>query len=554
MKAAFSSGISGETNQREVAFEQIVAAENSLKKVHRQDDILKMIHDIKQYNKELYDMPSTSSNSELDVAVDFFDSADKSHPNYCLLDEMTEEQQLSNFELDLKLVDAEAHLIRGLLQFMDGSYLRGFYNFRNSYLKFKEVYHKIETLKDEPKTSSKFVHSDVIFPSYFGMGVFNFLISVLPPTLASILSVLGFDADRELGLKLMTQAQEYGGRGLGNASFMLCINYLFVPRALQDRQVNLNLVKPILDKIYKQYPKGGFFKWVLSHYELKIGDLTNSVIHIKEAVSLLKEAMGTSPNNYLFETGFTLVVAMQFEEAQEVLYELINKEHANDSKGNAALILAVCKLKCGDIKGANEIIDNLSKYVPKQGKFSNEKIETLKYAKNEEERHLIMYLSFFQLMYLRRDLANLKPEHAKPLYELFQKTCLSKTIDEKSKVYPDIQACLSVIRAQFTKILDDAEKSLPEFQNAIAFENKIKIEKQWIAFSYYELAESLYLTKYKKCDDSVSKDDKLKLLHDAKHNLEKCNKISGYSFEEVLHTRAKLALKQVEDDIKHLKH
>lgn len=84
-----------------------------------------MIETIKKLN-DLCDLQQNviSSSSCL------YDECDKSHPNYVELKEMTPEQQFFNFELDLKLVDAENHLLRGMLQFLSGSYFKGFYNFR----------------------------------------------------------------------------------------------------------------------------------------------------------------------------------------------------------------------------------------------------------------------------------------------------------------------------------------------------------------------------------------------------------------------------------------
>ncbi|KAG2385818.1 hypothetical protein C9374_002967 [Naegleria lovaniensis] len=507
---------------------------------------------------ELGSIAALSSNiSDMEQEVkgtseDYYTQTERTHKNYMELEEMSEEQILHNFELDLTLLNGETHLLRGILQFHASSYLKGFYNLRKAYLKFKEVHTTVDSLKDEPKTSSKFVHSDLIHSCYFGLGIFNFMLSILPPTLAKILSVLGFDADRDQGLHYLKQVHDYGGRHLGNGGFMLCLNYLFIPRALQDREKNLQEVSPILERIGARFPKSGFFKFIHSHYDRKAGDINAAISNLKDAIQITAKSMGTKPNNFLFELGICYMLTMNFTEASTVMDDLIKSEKEFDTKGICCMLLAVCKLKLGDKEGANVLIKDLDKYVSKNSridKFALEKIDLIKYINTEEERHLMMLVSIFQILYLRRDLANLSADIADPLYQFFLDVAKDVKIDEKSKVHGDIESGICVVKGQFLRQIGKREESVAEFQKALNFENKIKLEKQWIAFSFYEIAESSYLNEFKTESDTKKK---LHILHEVKKNLEKCNKLSGYPFEEVLHSRAKLALKQVEAELKEL--
>ncbi|KAF0978139.1 hypothetical protein FDP41_002654 [Naegleria fowleri] len=539
--AALSSNISGETAMREQGMSDLENAEHALKKISKKDDILKLVEEYKALNKKLKE-----------ASEDYYTHTERSHKNFVELEEMNEEQILHNFELDLTLLNGETHLLRGILQFHASSYLKGFYNLRKAYLKFKEVYTTVESLKDEPKTSPKFVHSDLLHGAYFGLGIFNFMLSILPPTLAKILSVLGFDADRDQGLHLLKQVHDYGGRHLGNGGFMLCLNYLFIPRALQDREKNLQEVSPILERIGSRFPKSGFFKFIHSHYDRKAGDINSAISNLKDAIQITAKSMGTKPNNFLFELGVCYMLIMNFTEAAAIMEDLVKSEKEFDTKGISCMLLSVCKLKLGDKERANILIKDLDKYVSKNSridKFALEKVDLIKHINTEEEKHLMMLVSIFQILYLRRDLANLSADIADPLYQFFLSVAKDVKIDDKSKVHGDIESGMCVVKGQFLRQLGKKEESSAEFQKALTFENKIKLEKQWIAFSHYEIAESCYLGDVKTETDEKKK---LQLLHEVKKSLEKCNKLSGYPFEEVLHSRAKLALKQVEHEIKEL--
>ncbi|KAG2379448.1 hypothetical protein C9374_006565 [Naegleria lovaniensis] len=563
---AYIAGISGERQECHSAFENLEKAEQCLANCYRKEDVLKMIESIKKMNEEC-DKELSSSNKQW-----LYDSCDKCHPNYVELKEMTAEQQLFNFELDLKLVNAENHFLRGLLQFLNGSYFKGFYNFRKSYLKYKEVYNQVESLKNETKQSSQFVHSDVLIGSYLGIGVFNFLISVLPPTLAKILSVLGFDADRELGLSLMHKTHDYAGLHLGPASFMLCINYLFIPRAFEERSINLNRVKPILEHVTHVYSESGFFKFIQSHYEMKCGNMELALQHMTQCVNIMKRETGSTPNQHLFEKSNMLMLSCQFEKAHIQLEEMLsNTSRQFDSKGNCAFFLIVCKIFLGDEKGALDMMNGkngmppLETYMTSSNKFAKEKLELLKHVKSDRTKLLIPILFFFQLAYLKRDLANLKPQYLKPLHDLFMKhfcNCnqphellepkVFSEEEEQSKVYGDLCAGYCVIHAQTLNVLGQNEQAMKLFKKALSYENKIKYEKQWIAFSYYELAEYLYLhgEKQKKNQMKGGQDLKVQQCQEqVKEYLTQCNKMSGFPFEEILHTRSKLALKQIDQEM-----
>ncbi|EFC49446.1 hypothetical protein NAEGRDRAFT_78228 [Naegleria gruberi] len=535
---AFVSAACGDENMRKFAFDKLGGLESTLQRYKRSEDISKMIDEISKWNAEI-----TVEDLER------FDSAEKTSENYCKLEELTRDQQMFNYELDLKLVDAESHLLRSLLQFMDGSYIRGFYNFRSCFMKYKEIYHKIEQFKNEPKTSNNFIHSDVIYPTYFGVG----LVSVLPPDLLAILSHIGFNIDRDLGFELMKKAQQYGGRILGKATFMLCLKYLFIPTPFQKPKINLDLAEPILQKVGNLYPKSGFFKFVIAYHNVKNGQVNKAIENISQSIEVLTQASGETPISMIYVLGLAQFYAGNLEQAEELSTQVANHEKGKfDATGNSIILLAACKLKKGDKQAANQLIDSLAKKVSKQNKFPHEKVETLKHIKNEQDRHLFIILSLFQNIYWNRDLLHMSEELITPLYEFFKQFVLDvKVVDEKSKVYPDICSGIHFVNAHFLQVLNKAEESLQEFHKTTSFE-KIKIEKIWSAFSYYELAEFTYFNKVVAGVEN-SQEEKLKYLHETKSLLEKCQKISGFTFDDIIHARAKLAIKLVDKEVKEIK-
>ncbi|KAL9646941.1 hypothetical protein ABK040_013800 [Willaertia magna] len=538
----FASSISGETSIREKALEEISETENVYKKI-KKSEIPKLINVIKDLNQQIKNEGN-----------EYYLSEERKDKNFVELEELNQEQLNKNFTLDFDLLDAELHLWRGILQFHAGSYIKGFYNMRKSYVQYKEIYQVILQNVNESKESNNFIHSDLIHNVEYGIGVFNFMLGILPPALTKILSLVGFDSNRDEGLVLLRKVFNYGGRNKSNACFMLCLNYLFTPRALVDKEKNLNEVQPIIESILKIYPTSSLLLFMSSHYERKRGNIEKSIKDLVESVNTCKNSIGIKPFNYLFDLAINYILLFDWDNASKILIELVNSKEEFDTRGVSAMMLSVCYAKLNDNDNALNIINSLDKYVSKNSridKFAIEKIDLLKHIKTNDEKQLIMLLSTFQLLYLRRDLANLNNEHATPLSTYFDEIVDKVQIDDKSKVAGDIKSGIAVVQGQLLKSIDKLEDSRKAFESALLQEGKTKYEKQWIAFAYYEIGEAIYMEDIK--DKELEKQKKHSLLLDVKKYFDKCSKISGYPFEEVLHSRVKLAIKQVEAEIQQSK-
>ena len=155
------SVLSGDTSLRDESLKAIEAAEHSLYlfNKHSATNLTNLIQELERMDEELY------SNNE-----NYYNFNEKDHKNFCQLKQLTIDQKINNLKLDHEILDGELHLMRGVVQFSSGSYFKGFYNLRKSYLKFKHVYNIVEPLKSYEKSSNEFIHSDVLHNVYFGMG------------------------------------------------------------------------------------------------------------------------------------------------------------------------------------------------------------------------------------------------------------------------------------------------------------------------------------------------------------------------------------------------
>lgn len=106
-----------------------------------------------------------------------------------------------------ELVRADTHLFGAIVQLLQESYLKAFWNLRNSWKYYDHARTEIGKLPssvdsmDESKW--KCIVAELEAWSYFGVGTFNLLMSMLPPAIVRVAEVIGFGADRQFGIALL---------------------------------------------------------------------------------------------------------------------------------------------------------------------------------------------------------------------------------------------------------------------------------------------------------------------------------------------------------------
>lgn len=97
-----------------------------------------------------------------------------------------------------------AHMARAILRFRKQSMVKGGYYTRKSWVTLKEGYEALQ-LQEKLKYPEDEEVSGCI---YFGMGFFNFLVSLVPPTLQFLVRLLGFEGDRAAAITQLTRARD----------------------------------------------------------------------------------------------------------------------------------------------------------------------------------------------------------------------------------------------------------------------------------------------------------------------------------------------------------
>jgi len=508
--------------------EDLNRADEVLSSVYRLSDydILELAKRTIQMNKQAYENPVQGYTSPPLNAYE--------------LENLSEKQLLENFRLDIETAQAEVSMQRGIVQFQNNSFLRGAYNLRKGWKGFEYLNDKINNkMQCTDVSQDNFVHPDIVNAINYGVGTFQFGISVLPSTIIKVLSYLGFRADREEGISMLRSAFDSQSRVSSPAAALLSVNYLFVPRAFADKETILNEYQPIIDKLVETYPNGSFFLYMAANFWRKKGDLSKAIGYLTKAVQRAEEEYNTTPSQHVFELAQCYFMQENYPATTEQL-EKVFRSHADfDMRGLTAMELAICYEHLGKHKECDDILTNLDSYICKDSridKYALEKNKTLKLLKKKRNEIVVqLHVAHYEIFYLKRDLSNLTPQDAKRLLASFKRDVGDY---ENSDMTVDTICACSVIEACLSRqIGEDLSDVKNKFTRVIELAPKLKIEKQWGAFANYEMAEVLYHENRGQLTQQT--------LAVVLSYLESAENYKNYPLEDILRTRIKMALKQV---------
>jgi hypothetical protein len=265
------NNITGHTSVKEAMLEDLNKADEVISAASRLSDenLLKLARNTIEMNQKAIDNPVEGYNTSRQDAIS--------------LEQLTEQQLLDNFRLDVETAQAEVSMQRGIVQFQANMYLRGAYNLRKGWKTFESLHQRVGNMQSTDVSKSDFIHPDIVNAINYGVGTFQFGISILPSTIIKVLSYLGFKADREEGLRLLRSAFNSDTRVSAPAGALLSVNYLFVPRAFADKETILNEYKPLIEKVRVYY------KLVINYHSWWIFILVDAFSYTWQQITIERE-------------------------------------------------------------------------------------------------------------------------------------------------------------------------------------------------------------------------------------------------------------------------
>lgn len=449
----------------------------------------------------------------------------------------------ANMYLDTRVVMGDVLYMLAVLQLTRDSKLKGAFNMRKSWKVFEE------SLKITSSDKSGIYSQELIRCLNFGAGFFFFAMSIIPQKFLKLIELVGFKADRELGLKYIRECYDDGGVRSPFASIVLLFNNLLLPRGLLNPAKYLKEADTLVHQSLAKYPNGSLFQVMGSHCARKQCNVDEGINYMEAAIENCK-SLGVAPLIYKYELANCYCMKLKWDVAATHFEPLVEAEKFQ-VRALCALQLAGCYFLAGQRDKAIAMFQKVPTITKK-----NSSVDPI--VAQQALRYFSSggHFAAFELLYIRRDLAKMEKEIPQ-LVELleqvatevgatnpispeviskgggflsgkFRSLSLGKTSDAVD-YSADHRASYLMIKGAMLRTLNKANEAIACFREVIQLDNILK-EKYFVPYCYYELAEALYHNNQ---------------LKEAQEAIKKCNNISGYAWEDPLKVRLRVTMDQL---------
>lgn len=203
-----------------------------------------------------------------------------------------QKQSLTKEQLEARIAIAEAQFAKSLLCFLDESvsgFVRGSMGMRRAWQSYNQCSKCIVDTQHLQLTPSD---KDGIF---FGLGVFNLVLGILPPRVLRIVKLLGFGGDRDEGLKQLHMCMEACGVRSVLAVVALLAYHVLVPSFFslpQAMSYHIVQAEAILQKSMIEYPGSAFLTFLQGRHERLKQNLPGSLEALTRSLNVVRSGSG----------------------------------------------------------------------------------------------------------------------------------------------------------------------------------------------------------------------------------------------------------------------
>ncbi|XP_074656914.1 tetratricopeptide repeat protein 39C-like [Tubulanus polymorphus] len=349
----------------------------------------------------------------------------------------------------------------------------------------------------------------------FGYGTFQLCLSLIPPKILRIIEFLGFEGDRDIGLRAM----EFSSHSKDMKAPLSTLGLLWYHTVIRPFfsidgdavDAGVSAADAIIKRCEREYPDSALFLFFK-------GRSQRLQTHIEESLVTYECALEASHEQReiqlicLYEIGWSNMIKLNWKSSAECFLRL--KEESRWSKAYYAYLTALCFGANGDL---NESY-NLMKQVPGLVKRKNNQIEAFVARRAEKFRKVEptqdqLVIHVLEVLYLWNTLPSCKTEHITAM----QKEC--ESLNDRSLFH-----LRSLIEGALWREAGEVDLAIQCFEEAIARHSGCKDDQHVPAYASFELG-----TIYAKHPETRTKGKEL--LNKAKDLYE------GYDFENRLHAR-----------------
>ncbi|OAE35092.1 hypothetical protein AXG93_763s1260 [Marchantia polymorpha subsp. ruderalis] len=340
------------------------------------------------------------------------------------------QDDISEEELSCRIIEAEATYLLALLCFFEES-MASFFKAALLIRKAIRGYKHCHTILQRQQHANRSKHD--VGAVQLGFGGFSLAISMLPPKLLRLLSVLGFPCNRQAGLNSIDQSLRGGGLRSSVAGVLLLSYHVVLPAFFsipQEREQHVQEAERVLTMLQDLFPSSFFLSFYRGRLQRLKGDLQGSIewfMKLDKGLDLQPESKFFKVRHaWVYELGLSHMMKLEWETAERYWTEL--QEDSVWSPAFFAYVHAACLCMRGETKAA---ADNFSKVKGlMRGMFSGRILAEEQYASRkikdhaldteEGSRSLQGRLSGVEFLYLWNSFPQMPPEKLEEVIRIIQ--------------------------------------------------------------------------------------------------------------------------------------
>jgi len=258
-------------------------------------------------------------------------------------------KSLTKEQIEARISIAESQFAKSLLCFLDESvsgFVRGSMGMRRAWSSYNQC---SKDIGDSAHLQLTPADRDGVF---FGLGVFNLVLGIMPPRVLRIVKLLGFGGDRDEGLQQLHMCMEAAGVRSVLAVVALLAYHVLVPSFFslpQAMSYHIQQADAIIQNAMTEYPGSAFLTFLQGRHERLKRNLPGSLEALTRSLSVVRKGAGADWVQFAdlcsYELAWTLAQMQQWDDAADAFYSLY--ETNNWSKCFYVYACAVCRLMAG---------------------------------------------------------------------------------------------------------------------------------------------------------------------------------------------------------------
>jgi tetratricopeptide (TPR) repeat protein len=362
-----------------------------------------------------------------------------------------------------------------MIYFRKQERVKGAYYFRKSWKYFERALTLIEKHRQEKIP----VDTEILGLVNFGSGLFHFVMSLIPPSLQLLVSLVGFTADRTHSLKELQACIDSGCSRAVEASIILAV----LKKYFTDEEEGGN---QIIIRLQNLYPKSIIICY-LSGFTARIGgDLDQSITYFEKVSSMARDKMKSSQlfTTSLYHLGYCNFVKNNWEQAAKH-YEIFLKEDVNSTgkrfRPYTAYQLGFCYWKLGRKVEITPLYTKAKEWVRTEQSYDKFALRKMEYFLTENQ-----YSTFDEVVIATGALN--EGRLFKDALKLVE-TLIPLLKEPINKTNRDYFALYYFQKAESLKGLKKYDRSKQMYERAIAEDGNLKTESYVVPYSWVGLAE-----------------------------------------------------------------